>query len=270
MKMMNPVTHIRGGEELHYVLSDIHGNSAAFDTILSMIKLQPDDRLYILGDVVDRGPDGIELLQRIRQMENCVLLLGNHEYMMINAMRNRNDDWAMRVWRKNGCQSTKASFSALDAEVQEDLLQYLEGLPLQTSVTVQSDAGDKEYILVHAAPIELYESVGRMFYIDVEEYQVWHRLPMKKAEELEGKTLIFGHTPTDNVQFSEWPKMRIAHGDGVIDIDCGCAYPQYCGQLGCLRLEDGMEFYSEEGIVTRTEAAAWKVEQMEQQRRSQS
>ena len=246
-----------------YVLADIHGNSEAFDAILDMIDLQPDDHLYILGDVIDRGPDGIALLQRIRRMENTTLLLGNHEYMMINALRNRNDDWAMRAWRKNGCQPTKAAFCALDAEQQEDLLQYLEELPLQTSVTVHTDAGETEYILVHAAPIELYESAGRMFYIDVDEYQVWHRLPMKKAEEMDGKTLIFGHTPTDNVQVSEWPKMRIAHGDGVIDIDCGCAYPQYGGQLGCLRLDDGMEFYSEEGPVTRAEAETWKAEQLE-------
>lgn len=254
---------------MHYVMADTHGNSEAFDVILSMIDLKDDDYLYILGDLIDRGPDGIALLQRIRQMENCELLLGNHEFMMINALRNRNDDWAMRVWRKNGCQSTKASFRVLDAEAQEDLLQYLEGLPLQTSVTVLSDAGEMEYILVHAAPKEMYKSEFWQ-YENENEFVVWHRIPLVLPKEIKGKTLIFGHTPTDNVQVSEWPKMRIAHGDGVIDIDCGCAYPQYGGQLGCLRLEDGMEFYSEEGIVTRVEAAVWKAEQMGAQRGSQS
>ena len=44
---------------MHYVLSDIHGNSAAFDAILALIDMREGDRLYILGDVVDRGPDGI-------------------------------------------------------------------------------------------------------------------------------------------------------------------------------------------------------------------
>ena len=48
------------------------------------------------------------------------------------------------------------------------------------------------------------------------------------------------------------------NGDGVIDLDCGCVFPEYGGQLGCLRLEDGMEFYSEEGPVTAGEAAEWK------------
>lgn len=30
---------------MHYVLSDIHGNKEAFDTILSMIDLKPEDQL---------------------------------------------------------------------------------------------------------------------------------------------------------------------------------------------------------------------------------
>ena len=47
---------------MHYVLSDIHGDRDAFNTVLSMIDLHPDDYLYILGDVIDRGQYGIELL----------------------------------------------------------------------------------------------------------------------------------------------------------------------------------------------------------------
>lgn len=39
-----------------------------FDTMLSLIDLQPEDHLYILGDVFDRGEHGIELLQQIREM----------------------------------------------------------------------------------------------------------------------------------------------------------------------------------------------------------
>ena len=39
-----------------------------FDTMLSLIDLQPEDHLYILGDVFDRGEHGIELLQQIRGM----------------------------------------------------------------------------------------------------------------------------------------------------------------------------------------------------------
>lgn len=240
---------------MHYVLSDIHGDSTAFEAVLAMISLQADDHLYVLGDVVDRGPDGIALLQRIREMENATLLLGNHEYMMVKALRNRYDDWAQYQWRRNGCEETWKHFFQLSPEEREDLLQYVEALPIQTEVMVSG----MTFVLVHAAPMELY-SPYYWRYEDEQEFVVWQRLNLKRV--IEGKTVIFGHTPTENVQRTEGSKMRIAHGDGVIDIDCGCAYPQYGGQLGCLRLEDFTEFYSADGIVTAAEAAAWKEEQI--------
>ena len=39
-----------------YVLSDVHGNERRFNSIMKQIDLQPQDTLYILGDVVDRNP----------------------------------------------------------------------------------------------------------------------------------------------------------------------------------------------------------------------
>ena len=51
-----------------YVLSDIHGNLRRFESIMAQINLQPDDTLYVLGDVIDRYPDGIKILRRIMQM----------------------------------------------------------------------------------------------------------------------------------------------------------------------------------------------------------
>ena len=37
-----------------YVMSDIHGNLARFESIMMQIELKPTDTLYILGDIVDR------------------------------------------------------------------------------------------------------------------------------------------------------------------------------------------------------------------------
>ena len=69
-----------------YVLSDIHGNMPNFKSILKQIDLQPEDTLYILGDVIDRYPDGIRILRMIMAMPNAKMLLGNHEYMMLKAI----------------------------------------------------------------------------------------------------------------------------------------------------------------------------------------
>lgn len=65
-----------------YVMSDIHGHRRRFDSVMKQINLQPEDTLYILGDVIDRNPDGIRILQQLRAMPNVVMLLGNHEYKL--------------------------------------------------------------------------------------------------------------------------------------------------------------------------------------------
>ena len=46
-----------------YVLSDIHRNLRRFNSIMEQINLKQSDALYILGDVIDRYPDGIKILQ---------------------------------------------------------------------------------------------------------------------------------------------------------------------------------------------------------------
>ena len=48
----------KGGPAMHYVLSDIHGNTRRFDSVMAQIDLRPEDTLYVLGDVIDRYPDG--------------------------------------------------------------------------------------------------------------------------------------------------------------------------------------------------------------------
>lgn len=59
-----------------YVLSDIHGNLKRFESIMKQINLQTDDTLYILGDVVDRNPDGIKILRKLMKMPNVKMLIG--------------------------------------------------------------------------------------------------------------------------------------------------------------------------------------------------
>ena len=48
-----------------YVMSDIHGQKRRFDSVMKQINLQPEDTLYVLGDVIDRNPDGIKILRAL-------------------------------------------------------------------------------------------------------------------------------------------------------------------------------------------------------------
>ena len=53
---------------------------------MKQIRLRPEDTLYILGDTIDRGPDGIKILRQLMDMPNAKMILGNHEYMMLDAL----------------------------------------------------------------------------------------------------------------------------------------------------------------------------------------
>ena len=48
-----------------YVMSDIHGEYDKFKEVLKQINLQKEDLLYVLGDVVDRGPHPMEILLKM-------------------------------------------------------------------------------------------------------------------------------------------------------------------------------------------------------------
>lgn len=64
---------------MKYVMSDIHGCYETFLKMLKRIKFSNNDILYILGDVVDRGPEPIQALQYIMNKKNIFMIKGNHE-----------------------------------------------------------------------------------------------------------------------------------------------------------------------------------------------
>ncbi|MCR5596455.1 MAG: fructose-bisphosphatase class III [Lachnospiraceae bacterium] len=53
---------------------------------LDKINLKDTDTLYILGDVLDRGPHPIKTLQKLMEMPNVICLVGNHELMALECL----------------------------------------------------------------------------------------------------------------------------------------------------------------------------------------
>ena len=67
-----------------YVASDLHGYPLEkFEKLLENAGFSDDDFLYILGDVIDRGDEGVEILKWLAFQDNAQLILGNHEAMML-------------------------------------------------------------------------------------------------------------------------------------------------------------------------------------------
>ncbi len=240
-----------------YVMSDIHGNLRRFNSVMEQIKLTPDDTLYVLGDVIDRYPDGIRILRKLMSMENVRMIMGNHEYMMLEVLY-RNDtgldakerykqEQRIRLWYNNGGLVTNNYFKHIRRSVRAEIFAYLKSLPVNIDITVNG----VDYKLVHAAPEEMYYDYTSLRYRNSREFSVWHRLG--RHEDIPGEyTLIFGHTPT--YYYQDNLPMRIYRNSRVIGIDCGAGTAEtaeyrngFCyGRLACLRLDDMKEFYSEE------------------------
>ena len=68
-----------------YVISDLHGyRIEKLKELLEKANFSENDRLYILGDVIDRNGDGgIGVLQWLIKKPNAELIMGNHEAMLL-------------------------------------------------------------------------------------------------------------------------------------------------------------------------------------------
>ena len=241
---------------MHYVMSDIHGQYEMYKKMLDKIQLTDSDQLYIIGDAVDRGPESIRLLIDIMSRGNVTFLIGNHEHMMYKAVAD--NDWnAMSDWMYNGGETTIEQFEQLDKKTQSQVLEWLASCPL---VIPNISVNSRNYYLAHACHT-LYDEKELLLYKDAGEQNieqvVWsreYRRPNRifqgyKFKWLYGKnpktTLIIGHTPVQKCSYGI--VKNTGHGrisrscsGHLINIDCGCAMGR---TLGCLRLEDGKEYY---------------------------
>lgn len=222
-----------------YVMSDIHGNREKLDSLLRQIGLTDSDTLYILGDIVDRGPEPIEILQRVMKMKNVKMLLGNHEHMMLQAYfgmcKPEEHEKCVARWHRNGCEVTMAGLDRLSETQRKEIFDFVTSLP----INIETEVNGKKYLFVHGYPAELYKG-SEPPYSDEVFFAVWYRM---KPEDVmpEGKTVIFGHTSTDNYQ--DVKPNSIFYGNRMIGIDCGGGYGGD-GRIACLRLDDMKEFYA--------------------------
>ncbi len=70
-----------------YVAGDLHGCEDKYIKMIEeVIKLSDRDKLYLLGDVLDRGPEPIRILQDVMQRKNVELILGNHEKFALDVL----------------------------------------------------------------------------------------------------------------------------------------------------------------------------------------
>lgn len=229
-----------------YVLSDIHGMYSSFVEMLKKINFSYDeDHLYIVGDAIDRGPNGIKILQKIMHHKDSMThILGNHEYMMLAAYEPNASEADKRLWMLNGGTTTKSAFERLSDESQNELLAFLQNCPTY----VDLDVNGQNYHLTHGWPADT--TYGR----------VWGHPPrgIDSHNPLkDGSKLIVGHTVTLRLYAeNHWEQndiirkmiannqhLKICKTPEFICIDCGCGHDVPVSRLACLRLDDMEEFY---------------------------
>ncbi len=214
-----------------YVMSDIHGEAERFYRMLKITGFSDDDMLYIIGDVIDRGNGGVELLLDIMQRKNVCLLLGNHEYMCRRCYSSDATVVDRTLWSRNANEATVAGLGKLGAQTLEKVIAYLESLPSHMELTL----GDRKFYLVHGFP-------GK------DEYErAWKRPEPDTPNPMPGYRVIVGHTPVNHLKKERSDEnidhLSIFHAEGFICIDCGCGHSFRNRALACLRLEDMAEFY---------------------------
>ena len=213
-----------------YVMSDIHGEHDRFKAMLQEIQFSDKDTLYILGDMIDYGPDSIAVVQDVMSRKNIQAIMGNHEQMCVSFFSRGVDC----QWAGHEGTPTKEAFLALSEKERSRILQYLESLPNHLDIRV----GWRRFHLVHGWPS--WDHYTR----------IWGRPEMNSKSPFLFRRVIVGHTPV--FVLNKKNLLCVASGighffiektNGFIDIDCGCGYPFAQGRLACLRLDDMKEFY---------------------------
>lgn len=279
-----------------YCFGDVHGALTKLRELMNKVGIHPEkgDSLYFLGDYVDWGEESIETLRFLRDLEKTCpdvhCLMGNHEFMLAEILRAEREGReispaAMENYLvENRGEGTYRQFKALPAAEQEELLSFMENMPLAASVTVSG----VRYLMAHAYPYNAENPKGKRQQERAEIEALWRRLLIDE-DPFENYTgdetydwFLCGHTVTSyynallsrmaGLEFRARVEMdvlgnRIFYGKNFIDLDCGAKLlglkegeealvreAEYA-QLACLRLDDMREFYVKDHSYVESLAA---------------
>ncbi len=225
-----------------YVMANLHGDYDKFSAMLQKINFKDSDVLYILGDIVDYGEGGMDIVSDISMRYNVYSIVGEHDFKALRMLSQFSKMLEggglpspefiseMTEWSEDGGRVTLEAFRELDEDMREGAVDYLSDMALYEEVSV----GGRDYLLVHAGiknftpDIDL-DSLEPSDFFD-------EALDLSKKY-YDDKTIIVGHNPTTEENGGDG---KIFYGNGSIAIDCGVAFG---GALGCLCLDNGREYY---------------------------
>ncbi len=220
-----------------YAVSDLHGQYDVFMEGLKKIGFCDSDQLYVIGDAIDRGDDGIKILQYIQVHKNIELLIGNHEFLMLNSIDPNGEDECSgkdaEIWLfGNGGTKTFAQYKELSLKKRQSLLLWLR----QRYVMKTLEVDGRTFCLTHSY---YSEGLENKIYNEMEYRDIWNIVwtsVYREGWETHGSdiygnydyTFITGHVPV--LKIMRWflgrdnfNELCIFKKKNFIDIDGGCA-----------------------------------------------
>lgn len=128
-----------------YLIGDVQGCNDALQRLLDKISFSPSrDTLFLLGDLVNRGPDSAGVLRRLMGLgASARCLLGNHDLHLLAASHG-----ARRPSRKD------TLVNVLQAHDRDAMLQWLRHQSMAISLRHQN----QDYLMVHAGVLPAWSA----------------------------------------------------------------------------------------------------------------
>lgn len=200
-------------------ISDVHGCVKTFVALLTQINLQKDDHLYLLGDLINRGPSSAKVIDTILKLQKnsfqVFVLRGNHEQLLLNVSED-----PKRL--KKFVTAAKAESLLKGNRLKKRYLTFLEKTYHYFSLS--------DFYLVHAG----FNFSSDMPFEDT--HAMLHIKNFKaKKKFLNGMKIIVGHSPQSLAEIMR----RIQKGKRKLYIDNGCLNKTEKGQgnLICFNLD---------------------------------
>lgn len=212
-----------------YVIGDIHGCKEKYEQMLEKLSPGEQDAVFVLGDVIDVGDDGIEILTDMMYRANIYPIMGEREYYakkflpviaekgsIEKALEDLDveDREMLEKWLKMKSEKTIEAFLKLSGDDKEAILDFLE----EFAPFEEIECKGKRFILTHAG---IRHHDERDLYEHEEEDFVFAETDYNKIY-FSDAYLVTGHTPTVAIgkEFAGKVYAKKRH----LALDCGAAF----------------------------------------------